>query len=56
MKKSPGIAVLISLVIPGGGSMYCEKVGKGIGLLIGTIIGYRLFIVPGVILHIISRF
>jgi len=54
MKKSPGIAVLISLVIPGGGSMYCEKVGKGIGLLIGTIIGYRLFIVPGVILHIIS--
>lgn len=54
MKKSPGIAVLISLIIPGGGSMYCEKVGKGIGLLIGTIIGYCLFIIPGVIIHIIS--
>jgi len=54
MKKSPGIAVLISLLIPGGGSMYCEKVGKGIGLLIGTIIGYCVFIIPGVIIHIIS--
>jgi TM2 domain-containing membrane protein YozV/ribosomal protein L37E len=54
MKKSPGIAVLISLFIPGGGSMYCEKVGKGIALLIGTIIGYCIFIIPGVIVHIIS--
>ncbi len=54
MKKSPGIAVLISLIIPGGGSMYCEKVGKGIGLLIGTIIGYCLYVIPGIIMHIIS--
>jgi len=53
-KKSPGIAVLLSLIIPGAGSMYCEKVGKGIGLLIAAVIGYALFIFPGIIMHIVS--
>ena len=33
-KKSPGIAVLLSLIIPGAGQMYLGKVGKGIILLI----------------------
>jgi TM2 domain-containing membrane protein YozV len=30
MKKSPGIAVILSFIVPGGGSMYAESVGKGI--------------------------
>ncbi|WP_456372824.1 hypothetical protein [Methanocaldococcus sp.] len=35
-KKSVGIAVLLSFVIPGAGQMYLGKVGKGIILLIAT--------------------
>ena len=54
MKKSPGIAVILSLVIPGAGSMYCERVGLGIVLLIATAIGYVCFIIPGIIMHIVS--
>jgi TM2 domain-containing membrane protein YozV len=34
MIKSPGIAVLISFIIPGGGSIYSERIGKGIAYLI----------------------
>lgn len=52
--KSPGIAVLISLFVPGGGSIYCEKIWKGIGFLVATVIGYSLFIIPGIVLHICS--
>src|SRR5580704_10860286 len=40
--KSPGIATLISVVIPGGGQMYADKVGKGLALLgitYGSLIG-----------------
>jgi len=33
-KKSIGIAVLLSVVIPGAGQMYLGKVGKGIILLL----------------------
>ena len=40
--KSPGIATLISVVVPGGGQMYADKVGKGLALLgitYGSLIG-----------------
>ena len=36
MGKSPGISALLSLVIPGAGQMYCEKVGRGFGFLIAV--------------------
>jgi len=57
MKKSPGIAVILSLFIPGAGSMYCERVGKGVAYLVFTLLGYMCFFflcIPGVILHICS--
>ncbi|MEM1013800.1 MAG: hypothetical protein AAGI46_16465 [Planctomycetota bacterium] len=50
---SGGVAALLSLLIPGVGQMVNGKVGAGIVWLIGTFIGYLLFIVPGLILHII---
>jgi len=40
-------------VIPGAGQIYKGQIGPGIGWLIGTIVGYCLFIVPGLILHVI---
>ena len=50
---NPGIAALLSFLIPGAGQMYKGNVGAGIGWLILVIIGYCLFIVPGIILHLV---
>ena len=50
---SPGVAALISLIIPGGGQMYCGRVGSGIAWLFFTVIGYLMFIVPGVVIHLV---
>jgi TM2 domain-containing membrane protein YozV len=50
---NPGIAAVLSLVIPGAGQMYKGQVGAGIWWLVGTIVGYCAFIVPGVVVHII---
>lgn len=52
-KWSPGIAALLSFIIPGAGQMYKGNVGSGLLWLVCVVVGYALFIVPGVILHII---
>ena len=52
-KWSPGIAALLSFVIPGAGQMYKGKIGTGIFWFIIVIIGYFMFILPGLILHLI---
>lgn len=54
MKKSPGIAVLLSIFFPGAGSLYCDEILTGILLMMFTTIGYFCFIIPGIILHIIA--
>lgn len=33
-EKNPGIAVLLSLLVPGLGQIYCEKIGRGILIII----------------------
>ncbi len=52
-RKEPFVAGLLSFFIPGAGQMYAGKVGAGIGWLIFTFIGYAIFVVPGLILHVI---
>jgi len=49
---SPGTAAVLSLVIPGAGQMYKGQVFNGLFWLLCVVIGYFMFIVPGVILHI----
>src|SRR5262245_5938051 len=49
-----GIAVLLALVIPGGGHFYKQQIGSGFAWFVTVIIGYFCLIVPGLILHIIS--
>ena len=49
---SPGVAAVLSLVIPGAGQMYKGRVGLGLGWLCLVAVGYVLFIFPGVCLHI----
>ncbi len=42
--KSPGIALLLSLLIPGVGQMYNGHVAKGILMLIGSIVLWLFFL------------
>lgn len=51
---SPGVAAVLSLVIPGAGQMYKGEIGKGFAFLVGTVIGYLLLVVPGLIVHLIA--
>jgi len=50
---SPAVAAVLSLFIPGVGQMYKGRVLEGILWLLFTPIGYVLFIIPGLIMHII---
>ena len=43
-RKSPGIALLLSLLICGVGQMYNGQVGKGILMLIGGIVAWLVFL------------
>lgn len=52
-KWIPGIAGLLSFLIPGAGQMYKGNVVSGIFWFIFTIIGYFLLVIPGLILHLI---
>ena len=53
---NPGIAGLLSLIIPGAGQMYRGKVGAGLLWLVCVPLGYLLFIIPGIALHLICIF
>ncbi len=50
---SPGVAALLSFVIPDAGRMYRGKVGIGLIWLVCVVIGYALFILPGLFLHLV---
>lgn len=45
--KSPGLALLLSLLIPGLGSMYSGRVSAGLGTLTAYLIGWLLTPVHG---------
>lgn len=49
---SPGVAGLLSFVIPGAGQMYCGRVGVGIAWFVGVVIGYIMLVFPGLALHL----
>lgn len=52
-KWNPGIAALLSLVLPGAGQMYKGQVFNGLFWFVLVITGYILFLLPGVILHLV---
>ncbi len=53
---------MLSLVIPGAGYMYSGNVGFGLLILVTVVIGYMfvipggdvMFVIPGVVLHVIA--
>lgn len=50
---SPGVAAVLSFLIPGLGQIYRGKILAGIFWLILVSIGYLMFVIPGVVLHFI---
>ena len=45
-------AAALSLFLPGVGQIYSGRVLQGLGWMLATGVGYLLFLVPGLILHI----
>lgn len=50
---SPGVAALLSFLLPGAGQVYKGQVFNGIIWFIAVIAGYCAVIVPGLILHLL---
>jgi TM2 domain-containing membrane protein YozV len=50
---SPGVAAVLSLLIPGAGQMYKGHVIRGLLWLIFVPLGYVCLVVPGLLLHAI---
>lgn len=49
----PGIAALLSLVIPGAGQIYKGSVGAGLLWLLGTVALYALLLPLGALMHVV---
>lgn len=50
---SPGIAAVLSFLIPGMGQMYKGQIFNGLLWLIIVAVGYFFLIIPGLVLHLI---
>ena len=50
---NPGIAAVLSLIVPGAGQIYKGQIGRGLAWFAGTFIGYMAMVVPGIAVHII---
>jgi TM2 domain-containing membrane protein YozV len=51
-EKSSKVAALLSLVFPGSGQVYNGEMMKGILVLIGSLVGILIYLVPGIIVWI----
>jgi TM2 domain-containing membrane protein YozV/uncharacterized Zn finger protein (UPF0148 family) len=50
---NPAVAMLLSLIIPGLGQIYKGQVLNGLVWLILTTAGYFVFLIPGLVLHLL---
>jgi TM2 domain-containing membrane protein YozV len=53
-QKDPGVAAVLSLVIPGAGHVYAGHIAAGLLILVLTVIGYAALIIPGLVMHVIA--
>lgn len=51
-EKSSGLAAILSFLFTGSGQVYNGQLGRGIGFFVGALIGYMIFVIPGVIVWI----
>jgi TM2 domain-containing membrane protein YozV len=50
---TPGIAALLSFLLPGAGQIYKGNILSGMIWCLFTFLGYFVFVLPGLFLHII---
>lgn len=50
----PGTAAVLSFFVPGLGHLYKGQLGRGILVFVATVIGYVMFIVPGLVMHVVA--
>ena len=53
---SPGVAAVLSLIIPGAGQMYAGRIGWGLGWLVSVVVLYIVVFPLGAVLHIVCIF
>ena len=51
-KRGDGAAAVMSFFIPGLGQIYHGRIGSGLAWLFFVVLGYAVFIIPGLILHL----
>jgi TM2 domain-containing membrane protein YozV len=44
-RKDPGVAVLCSFFLPGGGQLYNGQVGKGLAFMVATVVNFFLLFI-----------
>jgi len=50
-EPSPGIAAVLSVLIPGLGQVYCGRLFAGAMWFLAAAAGYSLILVPGFLIH-----
>lgn len=50
-RPSPGVAVMLSMLIPGAGHIYAGRAGAGVAWMATTLMGYACCFLPGLFLH-----
>ena len=53
---SPGIAAVLSVLLPGLGHLYCGRLLAGLGWFAAVSFGYWAILVPGFLLHVAAVF
>lgn len=53
-RKSAGLAAVLSFLIPGLGQLYSGRFGAFLAWIILVPLGYLLFILPGIVLHLMA--
>jgi len=48
MKKDKTLAGILSFIMPGLGQVYCGRIGRGVLLFIGYVIGLFCLVLPGI--------
>ena len=51
---SPGIAAVLSVVVPGLGQVYNGQLGAGLVWFLAASFGYWAILVPGCLIHVLS--
>src|SRR5262249_37172626 len=49
---SPGVAMVLSFLIPGLGQLYKGQLINGVVWFVAVVIGYLAFVIPGLVLHL----